>query len=162
MAIIAGNFDLAEIIKIHKTSDVGKTYFDLLYLTRSSCTMRYKSGSYSYWIDCADKKPFKTFGPSFSNAVCMKIEMGHLLSISNIKTQTCDYLIRSVLAPLSYFLTQSYSCLQLRVLCLWYLFNLISMSRCHFSQWIGLNLQKLAVLHLYCLYYIRHLIQPRC
>lgn len=30
MAIIAGNFDLAEIIKVHKTSDVGKLVLILL------------------------------------------------------------------------------------------------------------------------------------
>lgn len=29
VAIIAGNFDLAEIIKVHKASDVGKCFIDL-------------------------------------------------------------------------------------------------------------------------------------
>lgn len=32
VAIIAGNFDLAEIIKVHKTSDVGKMASMLIYM----------------------------------------------------------------------------------------------------------------------------------
>lgn len=60
VAIIAGNFDLAEIIKVHKASDVGKwtavvdyhQASSVFYTFKLECSVRETSDSIMASLDC--------------------------------------------------------------------------------------------------------------